>query len=44
MSLVLFPTTSSMITRVTSGTRAMTAIPASEDPSASSTLTLYRQV
>ncbi len=32
------------MTLVTSGTRAMTAMPASEDPSASSTLSRYRQV
>ena len=35
-------TTSSMITLVISGTSAMTAIPASEEPSASTTLRRYR--
>lgn len=44
MGLVSSPMTSSMITLVTSGTTAMTAMPASEEPSASSTLVLYRQV
>lgn len=44
IGLLSSPMTSSMIVRVTSGTRAMTAIPASEDPSASSTFALYRQV
>ena len=37
------PITSSMITLVTSGTSAMTAIPASEEPSASTTSLRYRQ-
>ena len=37
------PMTSSMITLVTSGTSAITAMPPSEEPSASSTLRLYRQ-
>jgi hypothetical protein len=42
MSRVLSPMTSSMITLVMSGTSAMTAIPASEEPSASTTSFGYR--
>lgn len=40
---VWLPTTSSMITLVISGTRAITAIPASDEPSDRSTLRRYRQ-